>query len=401
MKILILDEEFPWPLNTGRRIRSFNLLSRLVSKHSLSYLAYGEEGSESYAELVRRGMNPTAVPHKIRKQRGLQFYLALFTNLFSWYPYIISSHLSKAFEERLKERLEAFQPDLVLCEMLPFAPYLKEVGDVSKVLVTHNVEGNIWRRYVENESNLLKRIYIWLQWRKVAKFEEIAVGWAEGVTAVSTIDAEILQAGFSRGKVSVIENGVDLDYFHGFKVAGNNPTIVFTASLDWRPNQDAIRFFHGEIFPLIRLRIPNIEVLYVGRDPPRDIITMGRQTGVTVTGTVDDIRPWVGRAQVYVVPIRIGGGSRLKILEAFAMGLPVVSTSVGAEGLEVIDGEHLLLADERDVFAETVCKLIEDEELRERLARAGRQLVEEKYGWDSLARRLSDYLELVSSKEAR
>jgi glycosyltransferase involved in cell wall biosynthesis len=162
--------------------------------------------------------------------------------------------------------------------------------------------------------------------------------------------------------------------------------------MDWRPNQDAALYFTGEILPRIRKKHPRAAFTIVGRTPPQHIQDLGKIDGVTVTGTVDDVRPWVGRAAALVVPLRIGGGSRLKILEGMAMHKPIVSTSIGAEGLRVTDNHDILLADNPDTFADAVVRCLSDSALRNRLGDNGRKLVEQEYRWDILARKMHEYL---------
>ena len=168
--------------------------------------------------------------------------------------------------------------------------------------------------------------------------------------------------------------------------------IVFTGSMDWRPNQDAVEYFADDLLPILKQRDSSIESTFVGRNPPEHIVRRDGVGGVHITGTVDDVRPYIEEAGVYIVPLRIGGGSRLKILEALAMQKPVVSTSVGAEGLEVTDGQDILIADTPSEFADQVMRLFDNPDLARQLGQRGRELVEKRYGWDSLADKLSRYL---------
>ena len=196
-------------------------------------------------------------------------------------------------------------------------------------------------------------------------------------------------------RTMVIPNGVDLEFFSPLAQPAPRQHLVFTGSMDWRPNQDAARYFAHEILPLLRQVRPELECTFVGRSPPPDIQSLAAVPGFKLTGTVEDVRPYVERAAVYVVPLRIGGGSRLKILEALAMGRPVVSTTVGAEGLDVVNERHLLLADDPASFAKAVLRALDDRELCERLVAQGRRLVEQHYGWDALAEQFSGFIQEV------
>jgi glycosyltransferase involved in cell wall biosynthesis len=322
--------------------------------------------------------------------------LRLIANLLSPLPYIVTSHSSAAYRDIVRASLVKFRPHLVLCEWTPYAIYAKALTSVRTLVSTHNVEADIWQRYYENETDRLRRWYIGEQWRKVERFEREAVGWVDGALTVSELDRDRLRQSRPDMPIAVIPNGVDLDYFRPMPQTQSRQHLVFTGSMDWRPNQDAARYFVAEILPLLRQARPDLECTFVGRSPPPDIQALARVPGVHVTGTVDDVRPYVERAAVYVVPLRIGGGSRLKILEALAMGRAVVSTSVGAEGLDVEHDRHILLADDPQGFAETVLRLLNDPARCLALASEGRRLVEQSYGWDALAHKMAGFIQHIS-----
>ena len=392
MKILVLDEEFPYPLNTGKRIRSFHLIRRLAAVHEVHDLAYGRPGSAGFRALADAQMHPLAVSRKLPAKSGPFFYARLFANLFSRYPYIVTGHYSPAFQAAVDRALNTLQPNLVICEWTPYAVFVRDIHGVKTMIAAHNVEADIWRKYYAHETSPLKKWYIGRQLPKVERFERLVFRWVAGATAVSDADAQKITALAGDTAVGVVENGVDLDYFGREEDEGETAGLVFTGSMDWRPNQDAAIYFVRDIFPRLREEHPDIEVHIVGRNPPRHIVDLHNTPGVVVTGTVDDIRPYFRRAAVYIVPLRIGGGSRLKILEALAARKAVVSTTVGAEGLSVTDGREIKLADTPERFAKQIHMLLENPELRRRLGRAGRKLVEDRYGWDALAGKLQQFV---------
>lgn len=399
MKILVLDEEFPYPLNTGKRIRSYNLISRLAKTNELRYMAYGTPDSESFAVFDRERMNPIAVQRVLPPKSGPMFYLRLLRNLFSLKPYIVTSHYSQEFESAMWDILNDWKPDIILCEWTPYAAFVSNVDDFKKVVVAHNIETTIWQRYYQTERQPFKRWYIGRQVGKVSLFERHVFNWVDGATAVSAPEAETIKKVAPDLDIEVVDNGVDLKFFTGDGSEEDIDELVFTGSMDWRPNQDAVLYFVDEIFPRLRELYPDIKATIVGRNPPAFIKELERIDGITVTGTVDDVRPYMRKAAIYIVPLRIGGGSRLKILEAFAMKKAVVSTTVGAEGLNTAEQKELLIADDVEQFVAAVTRLREDQSLRQNLGEAGRALVEEQYGWDVLAERLDQFLAKIASKE--
>ncbi|MFH1373863.1 MAG: glycosyltransferase [bacterium] len=398
MKILVIDEEFPYPLNSGKRIRTFHLTRYLADHHDVSYLAYGSSDSAAADSLREHRITPYAVVPVDRSQQGIRFYLRLALNLFSRYPYVVTSHYTPAFQSRLERLIAEQQFDLVVCEWTPYAIFLRRLDNVRSIIVAHNIESEIWRRYQENETNPLKRWYISIQRAKVERFERNCFEWADGATTVSEPEAETLRGSGITAPVAVIENGVDVDYFQPGREVVDDHMLVFTGSMDWRPNQDAAIFFVREIFPLLRREQPRLTAVFVGRRPPRKVLELADTEGIVVTGTVDDVRPYIARAGVYIVPLRIGGGSRLKILEAMAMGKAVVSTSVGAEGLRVEDGVDILLGDTPQQFTRQVIDCLNDEKRRQTLAERGRQLVQKHYRWEQLGERYHRFLMSVAGK---
>ncbi len=398
MKLLVIDEEFPYPLNTGKRIRSFHLTKGLAQHHELTYLAYGEPDSEAAAYLREHRITPIAVPPPDRRQSGIKFYARLFFNLFSPYPYIVTSHYTEAFQKQVRELVGKERFEVVISEWTPYAIFLRQLEGCKRVIVAHNIESSIWRRYERNESNPLKRWYISIQRKKVEAFEKSCFRWVDGAISVSEAEAEELHAYGLPYRVGVVENGVDLDYFLPTEEESESSSLVFTGSMDWRPNQDAVSYFVKDIFPLIRSEKPEVTVTIVGRKPPKKITDLRQVPGVTVTGTVEDVRPYMAKAAVFIVPLRIGGGSRLKILEAMAMKKAVVSTSIGAEGLNVTPGRDILIGDTPEEFARQVLNCLDSPEVRKRLAEEGRALVRRQYGWERLSEKYARYLsELLGS----
>jgi polysaccharide biosynthesis protein PslH len=383
MKVLVIDEEVPYPLNTGKRIRTWNLLTRLKDEHDITFLSWGL--GQAPAELG--GVTFLNTGKSLPDMQGPRFYASLIHNLVSPLPYSVQRHAAADMQRAFAAVLAKERFDLVHCEWTPYVEVARSaLGRYPVVLAAHNVESQIWERYLLNERNPLKREYIRVQYRKYARFERQAVRDSTHVVAVSNEDAKFFQS-VGGAKVTVVPNGVDHTYFQPWDGPAQPLSMVFTGSMDWRPNQDGIRHFLQEILPRIRKEIPEAHVSIVGRNPPAWLREMaGSSPGVHVTGTVDDVRPHIGHAALYVVPLRVGGGSRLKILEALAMRKIVLSTTLGAEGLRMEDGVHLLKRDDPLEFAQTAVEVLRNPGAFATLAEQGRDQTLQRYAWDGIAR---------------
>jgi glycosyltransferase involved in cell wall biosynthesis len=254
------------------------------------------------------------------------------------------------------------------------------------VLFTHNVEASIWRRHAQTARNPISRALLSTQWRRMERFERAALSRFDLVVAVSDADREAFKQLVSlRAPIHVVQTGVDTAYFTPRPVRVRPAHLVFTGSMDWLPNEDGMLYFVKDILPRIRHAEPDATLSIVGRAPTPAVVRLAQRDGIEVTGRVDDVRPHVAEAAVYIVPLRIGGGTRLKIFEAMAMAKAVVSTSVGAEGLPVTPDRDLLIADSAEAFAASVVRLMRDVGLRTRIESAARALVVERYDWAAVA----------------
>jgi glycosyltransferase involved in cell wall biosynthesis len=393
LSVAIVDEELPYPAITGKRIRTLNLLLRLAERHELTYLCHrnADRAEAQQAEEFFRdhGIATVMVDRAVPAKSGPLFYARLAANLLSPWPYSVTTHTSATLREALQAHARQQRVDLWHCEWTPYAANLRGVPG-PKLVMAHNVESQIWQRYFETETNPLKRWYIARQWQKFARFERWAAAQAALMVAVSEEDAERLRYEFSARRVTVVENGVDVHHFTptAEDVAGP-PQILFLGSLDWRPNLDAVALLLDRIFPSVHSALPEARLAIVGRNPPEWLRRRGETSpGVSVHANVADVRPFLARSSVLAVPLRIGGGSRLKILEALASGVPVVSSAVGAEGLRLRAGEHLDVVASEAEMPEALLRVLRDPTAAHARCRRGRQVVLDEYGWDGLARKL-------------
>jgi glycosyltransferase involved in cell wall biosynthesis len=277
-----------------------------------------------------------------------------------------------------------------LCQ-IEFCGYLYTTASYGgpRVLQAHNVESTIWRRFAENESSAARRWFMRRQHDKYLKYEGWAFRDVERVVAVSRTDAETIASLYGDLPVDVVDNGVDVAAFGSVQRQPDPHRILFLGALDWRPNQDAVDWLLTEIFPAVRREVPQAELTIVGRHPPASLVQRAAEAvGIHLFADVPDVRPHLAASAVMSVPLRIGGGSRLKILESLAAGVPVVSTQVGAEGLNLVNDVHLTVADSGEHHARALIEALSTPARYEMQAAAGRAEVAETYGWPRLAERL-------------
>lgn len=295
-------------------------------------------------------------------------------------------------QKAIADRLKHGRPDVLVCDFLVPSINVPAALPLPSVLFQHNVEAMIWRRHYEVQTNPLRKAYLRNQWRKARDYEREECRRYDRIVAVSADDRVTMEREYGLANVEEIPTGVDTDYFRpGGKIRPEPNHLVFTGSMDWLPNEDSIRYFTAQILPLIRQSIPDIKLTVVGRNPFPGLIELGkRDPAIMVTGRVDDVRPYIERAAAYVIPLRIGGGTRLKVYEAMAMEKPLISTSIGAEGLPLSDGEDLLLADTPDDFAAAVVRVLRDRALAQKLGAHAATTVRERFGWDRVAERFAN-----------
>ena len=390
MKILWLNTNLLLPLDKGGKLRTWHVMRELAKQHEITYVCFADP-SQTAAD--REGMREVCARLETvtRTDAGkgtLRFYVDVARYLVDSAPYAVAKYRSKAFRERVAALLRSEAFELVVCDFLFPAINLPERLPCPSLLFTHNVEAEIWRRHTANASNGFTRRLLRQQWQRMLRFEGRALRRFDLVLAVSEVDKETFAHLYPDGvrqPIHVVHTGVDTRFFSPSQTQGDKAHLVFTGSMDWLPNEDAMVAFVNQILPLVREQIPDVTLSIIGRAPTPSVQRLGDTGGITVTGRVDDVRPHIAAGTVYVVPLRIGGGTRLKIFEAMAMGKAVVSTTIGAEGLPVTPGENILIADEPAAFANAVVHLLRDAGMRQRLASEARRLVVERYDWSAVA----------------
>jgi glycosyltransferase involved in cell wall biosynthesis len=393
MKILWVCPFFLHPTDRGAQIRTLGTLKQLHRRHEIHFAALNDpsnlEGPERSTEYSSRHFS---VAHSAPARKSLGILPQLVGSLVNPVPMAVSRYFSKQLKQQIDALVAAEHYDSIVCDFLAAAPNLTDLGQC--VLFQHNVETTIWRRHVEQCGSLPKKLFFQMQASKMEAYERKVCRAAKHVIAVSEIDAARMKRMFGIETVTSVPTGVDVEYFAPQSDASCASDMVFCGSMDWLPNVDAVVYFLSEVLPLIRERIPGATFTIAGRSPDAKVLkAVQGLTGVTVTGKVDDMRPYLWGAKISIVPIRIGGGTRLKIYECMAAGVPVVSTTVGAEGLRYKDGEDIVLADDAGSFADACMRLLSEDAARRDLAQNALDHAQREFSWEAVSREFEAILD--------
>jgi glycosyltransferase involved in cell wall biosynthesis len=321
-------------------------------------------------------------------------------NLLTSVPYSVQWNDCPRLREAVQRYNRANEVDIWQVEWAPYATTFLGASGMNWAMMAHDIQSFTWERYYRNETNLLKRWYIKKQWQRYRRYESRVFSEAPLTITVSDEDQQRAREHFSARRTTVVDNGVDVAHYQ--ELAPRQPTrnaseILFLGNLEWRPNLDAVRLLLDEVFPAVLAAEPSARLCIVGRRPPSWLQRRGSETNrIEVHADVDDVRPFLYRCGAMAVPLRIGGGSRLKILEALACGMPVVASSIGAEGLRLQPGQHFALANETSEMARVLVEWMRNPAAALAMAEAGRSIVEAQYDWSVLAEKMeSAWDELV------
>jgi sugar transferase (PEP-CTERM/EpsH1 system associated) len=381
MRILWVNPNFLHPTTKGGQIRTLEIVKRLHKRHRIHYAAFADPAQpEGPRRAGEYSTEHTAFPHQPPPKTSPRFALQVAAGLFSPLPLAISRWVSPALRDFVRTSMQSGAFDRAVCDFLAPAPHFDDLAHT--VLFQHNVETMIWRRHAATAQGALRKAYFRLQAERMHAYEKKVCQQAGAIIAVSAADREMMRDLFGATRVGETPTGVDCDFFAP-QPAPEAADLVFVGSMDWMPNIDGVTWFVEEILPLIRARRPETTVAIAGRQPGESIRALAAaDPRVRVTGTVADIRPWLWGSRVSIVPLRVGGGTRLKIYEAMAAGLPVVSTSIGAEGLDYRHGENILVADTPAAFAEACLEALADQALARKITANARQMVGDHFSWD-------------------
>lgn len=402
MQILLIADYLPYPLIGGDRIRIYNLLKRVASRHEVSLISFLEkpEDVEGVSHLKQFCAHVETINFKqhsrLAKVPGLLGYAL------SGKPPELKLLHSLEFEQKLRKLTKAIDFDIVQIEHARMALYLEALHQSNRrksLLAFHNFTSQQYGRVANVERNLGRKFRTRLNAITMGYWEPRYAGKFDYCVTVSEEDRRLLLDVNPHLSVGVIPNGVDVEVYQPLPLPSNvvSPSFLFLGNMGYPPCADAALYFYNEILPHIRKMEPAAEFWIVGRDPPPEVLALNNSQ-IHVTGRVDNVLPYYQQSPVCVVPLRAGGGTRLKILEAMALGRPVVSTTIGCEGLDVVDGEHILIADSPELFAEKTVRLLTDPQLYRHITTNGRKLVEAHYDWDQIADKLMNvYTEILAN----
>jgi glycosyltransferase involved in cell wall biosynthesis len=389
------------PVDTGGKIRSYNLLRFLAQDkdHEVTLLSYygGRRDPDYEASLVKEipGSQTiyTAAPDSNAIQRAVDYLCRLPRRA----PYAVSKFTHPAVQTTVARWLSSGRFDAAVCDFLSASSNFPARLPMPCVLFQHNVESSLWQRMAAMESNPIKKLSFAIESAKMTRYERATLGRFHHIIAVSEHDRQQMLQMNPACQITVVPTGVDTRKFNVAPASSARPPrVVFTGSMDWEPNIDAVDYFCSQIWPRIRSEFPDAIFQIVGRNPHAKVQRLASES-VQVTGTVPSVAEYLEKASVVIVPLRIGGGTRLKIFEAMAMGKALVSTSIGAEGLEVESGRDLLLADSASSFADAVILLLRDAAIRRRLEQAAVRLAAQ-YDWSRVVKQFAEVLSKVLSK---
>lgn len=392
MNILVIYPYIPYPLDRGTYQRTFHLLRELAREHSIDLLALSENGEgmehrhvfEEFCQTVHFVRFEHPAWPKLLSGRFLQ---STPSTLLHWKL----PHIAEAIREQLKIR----RYDLVhVCDIVMAQYFLEEHQDIPLSIDRSRVDLQFQRQRTAVMSGSIKdKLLAWENMAKLARYEKHIAKRTQLQVLCGPDDETFVRAEISETvPLKVIANGVNLDYFNadqGGEPRAEKPTILFCGAMDYAPNIDALRWYFSDMHTALKARMPELEVLIVGKSPVAEVTAYAQHAGVTVTGSVPDVRPYYRRAWLQMVPLRIGGGTRLKIVESLAIGTPVVSTTIGAQGLDLNHGDDVLLADDATSFVNEIARALGDGTLRARLSETGVQTARSRFSWKGIGAKLS------------
>ena len=396
MKILWVKPGKLLPLDSGGQLRTYNILRCLAAGHELTYLSYyGGLRDEAYEKEVVQHLPGTVTLHTAAPDTTpLERYIDYARRFPQRAPYPVTKFTDPRVRKQVTDWFQEQRFDVAVCDFLASSLNFPENLDIPTALFQHNVETVLWKRKAEVEVEWVERVISKIEYQKMRRFEPEQVRRFHHVIAVSDVDRDGMSSMVSADRISVVPTGVDLKMFqYDPNLRPPGLDVVFTGSMDWEPNIDGVEYFCKEVWPQVLAQVPGAKFLIVGRRPNQRVQSLASDS-VDVTGTVPSVVDYLRRASVFVIPLRIGGGTRIKIYEGMAVGKATVSTTIGAEGLDVTHGQDIILADDPKAFAQAIVQFLQDETLRRRFEAAAAATAK-KYDWSSITRQFVEVLQLT------
>lgn len=408
MRIVWVKADKLLPVQNGGNIRTYHVLRYLSARHQLTFYSYygGTPDPDYERELQRQLPGAVAVCTGKRALSGAARGLDYLSQLRAHPPYAVSRFADAKVQKQLQTWFREQRFDVAVCDFLDAAVNFPGSLKLPSVLFQHNVESEIWRRHAATAANPAKAMMYRMEFQKMLRYERAAVCKFHHVIAVSENDRSLMTQWVDGDRVTVVPTGVDLAEYRPDPAASDAnpsaPLITFVGAMDWEPNVDGVEYFCSEVWPLIKAQVPQARFRIVGRNPDRRVqkwASDASKDSIEVTGRVPSVVEHLHQSAVVIVPLRIGGGTRLKIYEAMATAKAVVSTTVGAEGLDVHHGRDIVLADDARSFAQAVIMLLRDPDLRLRYQKAAVETAA-RYDWPAIGERFSEILQSVAENES-
>ena len=406
MKLIWFSHFVPYPPLGGSAQRSFNLIRRMSERYETILVALNlqnepGEAVADYRKELRKYCSRVEIWELPWAWKGREWIARLSLTPLYRPPYGCRAIWSRELEAAWKQILADNPQALVHYDSIDLALYSEGSTGFRSVLNHHNCESAMAHRRAEKEPNPVKKVFLWDQARKLERLEERICHQFNVNLVVSDLDARLLHSRNPRMHYHIVENGTDTGYFFPSIEEEEPNSLIFAGSLRWYPNISAVSFFAREIWPRLKRACPGVRLYLAGRGPVASMVRWSNEDkDVVLVANPEDMRPWLARAAVFVCPIVDGGGTRLKILDAMAMGKAVVSTTIGCEGLQVTHGDNILVADEPEDFAREIASALQNEALRQQLGTKGRALVERDYSWEAIARQLDQAYQCALGHEA-
>ena len=406
MNILVISQQIPYPLSCGAALLIYNIFKKLAQRHEIYLLCFSKNPEDRQnLKFIKDIFTNIYLIESEGEKRSPFRYLK---NVLSWNSGFLMKEQQPKVYQRFKEKMIEVvftkNIDLLYCHSLYMAEFAFDIKECKSVLnIVDSVKLELQRR-IQFQSNrkLYERLKTLIWYYRFSNFEKKMLESFDLNITVGEKDFEVLNSLSPMANIELIPNGVDTDYFYpSHKKSLNYPMLIFSGNMNFSPNVDAAMFFYHNIFPLIKKKMPDVHFFVVGRSPVNNIKKLSKDKNIVVTGFVEDMITYINKADVVICPMRMGGGIKNKILEAMALGKAIVSTSIGVEGIDVIQGENIMIADSPTEFAENVLKLLNDQSLRNRIANNACVLINERYTWDKCSRRYEElYVDLLSNRQA-